>query len=130
MTVSGSFPITFQWLRDDAPIAGANSASYTTPGDHDADSGSQFSVVVSSSGGKATSEAAQLTVNAATDVLTYHNDNARTGQNLTETILTTSNVNSAQFGKLAFYPVGRSALTPSLSMPRTSRRRTLARTIC
>ena len=36
----------------------------------------------------------------AQDVLTYHNNNARTGLYNKETILTTSNVNSASFGKL------------------------------
>jgi hypothetical protein len=39
------------------------------------------------------------------DVLTYHNDNARTGQNLYEQILTTTNVNSSTFGKLYELPV-------------------------
>ena len=36
----------------------------------------------------------------AVDVLTHHNNIARTGANLEETILTVSNVNSVQFGKL------------------------------
>src|ERR1035438_6154141 len=39
-------------------------------------------------------------VHAQVNVTTYHNDNSRTGQNTQETILTPSNVNSSQFGKL------------------------------
>jgi hypothetical protein len=35
----------------------------------------------------------------STNVLTYHNDNASDGENLTETILTPANVNSTTFGK-------------------------------
>ena len=37
---------------------------------------------------------------AQTSVTTYHNDAARTGANLNETILTTTNVNVSVFGKL------------------------------
>jgi outer membrane protein assembly factor BamB len=41
----------------------------------------------------------------ATDVVTYHNDNARTGQNLQETILNLSNISSSTFGKLLTFSV-------------------------
>ena len=41
-----------------------------------------------------------LPTTTGTNVTTYHNDNARTGQNPGETILTPTNVNSSNFGKL------------------------------
>jgi hypothetical protein len=44
--------------------------------------------------------AVSATLSAQVNVTTYHNDIARTGQNTQETILTHSNVNSSQFGKL------------------------------
>jgi hypothetical protein len=50
---------------------------------------------VGSSNGSAGSGAS-----ATTDVLTYHYDTMRSGQNLNETVLTPSNVNSASFGLL------------------------------
>jgi len=42
---------------------------------------------------------------SSADVVTYHYDNQRTGQNLNETALTLTNVNSTKFGKLGEFAV-------------------------
>jgi hypothetical protein len=112
VVAQGTSPLSYQWQKNNANISGANSASYTTPAVAAGDNGSTFDVVVSNSAGTVTSNPATLTVTGSGPpppgtamVLTWHNDNARTGQNLSETTLTTANVNSATFGKIGTLPV-------------------------
>jgi hypothetical protein len=110
VVAAGTAPLTYQWQKNSANISGATSASYTTPATVSGDSGATFRVIVTNSVTNITSNAATLTVNPVvasngTDVTTYHNDIARTGQNTTETVLTQANVNSATFGLLRNLPV-------------------------
>lgn len=65
---------------------------------------------IASSGALSHTAQVVVTVNAAVkaprvDVVTYHNDIARTGLNANESILTTANVNSSKFGLLMNLPV-------------------------
>jgi hypothetical protein len=110
VSASGTAPLTYQWQKNGSAISGATATSYATPVATIADSGEMFRVIVSNPAGSATSNAASLTVNVSstggsTDVVTHHYDVSRSGVNSTETLLTTSNVNSATFGKVGEFAV-------------------------
>ena len=110
VAATGTPPLTYRWQKNGADITGATSSSYSTPVTTAADDGEMFRVMVSNAAGNVTSNSAMLTVNAGTanssvDVITYHYDNGRSGQNLNETTLTLANVNSTQFGKKGEFTV-------------------------
>jgi hypothetical protein len=102
VTASGTAPLTYQWQKNGTAITGATNASYTTPAEPATDTGAKFAVVVKNSGGSITSANAILTVTATSpnDVATFKNDVSRSGQILSESVLTLANVNSTSFGLL------------------------------
>jgi hypothetical protein len=65
----GSGTLTYQWKKNGTPISGATSSTYTTPATTASDNGAQFNVLVSDSTGNVASNAAALTVSAATLLL-------------------------------------------------------------
>jgi sugar lactone lactonase YvrE len=67
---SSSSALTYQWLRDDQHIAGANAASYRIEQAGPADKGARFSVVVGNATGTVTSAVATLTVYGAAPIIT------------------------------------------------------------
>lgn len=62
VAATGTAPLTYQWQRNGANIAGATSPSYTTPPTVQSDTGSTFLVMVANPGGTVMSAAATLTV--------------------------------------------------------------------
>jgi hypothetical protein len=105
VAATGAAPLAYQWQKNASPIAGATAQAYTTAVTTLGDTGTSFAVVVTNASGSTTSRSATLTVVSGpvpqgTDVLTYKNDLSRSGQNLSETTLTPSNVSSSSFGLL------------------------------
>ncbi len=64
--------------------------------------------------------AKQTAAPSNTAVTTYKEDNSRTGNHTTETILNTSNVNQNNFGKRVVYPIDGQTYTQSLYLPDVS----------
>lgn len=62
VTATGSAPLSYQWRRNGADIAGATGASYTLAAAALADSGAVFTVRLSNAGGEVVSADATLTV--------------------------------------------------------------------
>ena len=121
--------MTYQWQRDQAAISGATSASYTTPPASFErrrravpGGGEQFR-------GQRPGNPATLNVSSTpppppppsvVDVVTYHNDNARTGQELTETVLNPATSTPAASARSARSP-STARWTPSRSICPSSR---------
>ena len=86
---AGTAPLSYQWQKNGANIAGATAASYTTPVTTTSDSGSRFTVVVKNTVGTATSAVATLTVNAVAPTITTSptNHTVTAGQTATFTVI-------------------------------------------
>jgi len=85
----------------------SSSGLYTAPAQ--VPSPAQVSVNATSMADPTKSDSANVTISEIagsgpfTGVLTYHNDNSRTGQNLNESVLSPANVTQSKFGKLFSY---------------------------
>ncbi len=69
VNATGSATLTYQWRKNGVAINGATSSTYTSPATLSADSGAQFSVVVTNAAGSVTSNSAALTIAPASAML-------------------------------------------------------------
>ena len=91
------------WTVDGVAGGSATIGTITSSGLYTAPGTVGIHTITATAGAASVSATAYITNFAG--IFTRHNDNMRTGQNISETVLTPANVNSAHFGKLFSYPV-------------------------
>jgi hypothetical protein len=83
VVATGTATLKYQWLKNNANVSGATSASYTTPTTIASDNGAKFTCKISNGFGTITSSTATLTVNTTLIAPT----------NLVATIISTNQIN-------------------------------------
>jgi hypothetical protein len=94
VVAAGGAPLSYQWLRNGASIAGATSATYTMSRTYVNDNGATFAVAISNAAGRIVSGNALLTIDNIPPVITVQPANASVsaGAAATFSVTATSNV--------------------------------------
>jgi hypothetical protein len=92
---------TVAWSVDAIPGGSPTVGTVTTGGLYTAPGTVGTHLVTASASGQFSDATVYVSNNPG--MFTHHNDKARTGQNLSEIVLTTANVNTSTFGKLATF---------------------------